>query len=67
MIVRLKPGREGPVRAGHPWVFSGAIACTEGEGPQDTGASRQCQWHADRDWLCESALFHHCSSTDLAG
>lgn len=33
MIVRLKPGREGPVRAGHPWVFSGAIARTEGEGP----------------------------------
>jgi 23S rRNA (cytosine1962-C5)-methyltransferase len=25
-IVTLKPGREGPVRAGHPWVFSGAIA-----------------------------------------
>jgi 23S rRNA (cytosine1962-C5)-methyltransferase len=31
MIVRLKPGREGPVRAGHPWVFSGAIARIEGE------------------------------------
>jgi 23S rRNA (cytosine1962-C5)-methyltransferase len=25
MIVRLKRGREGPIRAGHPWVFSGAI------------------------------------------
>jgi 23S rRNA (cytosine1962-C5)-methyltransferase len=24
--VVLKPGREGPVRAGHPWIFSGAIA-----------------------------------------
>jgi 23S rRNA (cytosine1962-C5)-methyltransferase len=23
--VVLKPGREGPVRAGHPWIFSGAI------------------------------------------
>src|SRR5690242_10837803 len=22
----LKPGREAPVRAGHPWIFSGAIA-----------------------------------------
>ena len=22
----LKPGREGPVRGGHPWIFSGAIA-----------------------------------------
>lgn len=31
MIVRLKPGREGPVRAGHPWVFSGAIARIDGE------------------------------------
>lgn len=36
MIVRLKPGREGPVRAGHPWVFSGAIARTEGEEPAGT-------------------------------
>ncbi len=33
MIVRLKPGREGPVRAGHPWVFSGAIATIEGKAP----------------------------------
>lgn len=34
MIVRitLKPGRDYSVRAGHPWVFSGAIAKTEGEG-----------------------------------
>jgi 23S rRNA (cytosine1962-C5)-methyltransferase len=24
--VVLKPGRDGPVRAGHPWIFSGAIA-----------------------------------------
>src|SRR5262245_57969990 len=24
--VTLKPGRDGPVRAGHPWIFSGAIA-----------------------------------------
>lgn len=22
----LKPGRDGPIRAGHPWVFSGAVA-----------------------------------------
>ncbi|MBI3795434.1 MAG: class I SAM-dependent rRNA methyltransferase, partial [Deltaproteobacteria bacterium] len=29
----LKPGREGPVSAGHPWVFSGAIARLVGEGP----------------------------------
>lgn len=32
-IVTLKPGREGPVRAGHPWVFSGAIARIAGEEP----------------------------------
>ncbi len=24
--VTLQPGRERPVRAGHPWIFSGAIA-----------------------------------------
>ncbi|HEV7731902.1 MAG TPA: class I SAM-dependent rRNA methyltransferase [Candidatus Binatia bacterium] len=29
--IMLKPGRENPVRAGHPWIFSGAIA----EGLQD--------------------------------
>jgi 23S rRNA (cytosine1962-C5)-methyltransferase len=28
----LKPGRDFSVRAGHPWIFSGAIAATEGEG-----------------------------------
>jgi 23S rRNA (cytosine1962-C5)-methyltransferase len=24
--VTLKPGRDAPVRAGHPWIFSGAVA-----------------------------------------
>lgn len=33
MTVQLKPGRDGPVRAGHPWVFSGAIGKIAGEGP----------------------------------
>ena len=33
ITVRLKPDREGPVSAGHPWVFSGAIATIDGEGP----------------------------------
>ena len=33
ITVTLKPGREGPVIAGHPWVFSGAIASITGEGP----------------------------------
>lgn len=25
-VVTLKPGREGPVRAGHPWIFSRGVA-----------------------------------------
>jgi 23S rRNA (cytosine1962-C5)-methyltransferase len=31
MRVTLKPGRDFSVRAGHPWIFSGAIASTEGD------------------------------------
>ena len=27
--VVLKPGRDGPVRGGNPWIFSQAIARTE--------------------------------------
>jgi 23S rRNA (cytosine1962-C5)-methyltransferase len=34
----LKPGRDFSVRAGHPWVFSGAIARTEGEGAAGSAA-----------------------------
>ncbi|HEV8715852.1 MAG TPA: class I SAM-dependent rRNA methyltransferase [Candidatus Binatia bacterium] len=33
ITVTLKAGREGPVIAGHPWIFSGAIARIVGEGP----------------------------------
>ena len=29
--VKLKPGKDGPARAGHPWIFSGAIAEIDGE------------------------------------
>ena len=29
--VTLKPGRDFSVRAGHPWIFSGAIATVDGE------------------------------------
>jgi 23S rRNA (cytosine1962-C5)-methyltransferase len=29
-VVRLKLGREAPVREGHPWVFSGAVERVEG-------------------------------------
>ncbi len=28
--VELKPGKDGPARAGHPWIFSGAIARLSG-------------------------------------
>jgi 23S rRNA (cytosine1962-C5)-methyltransferase len=31
MRVTLKLGRDFSVRAGHPWIFSGAIAATEGD------------------------------------
>ena len=30
VTVHLKPDRAGPVRDGHPWVFSGAVASAEG-------------------------------------
>jgi 23S rRNA (cytosine1962-C5)-methyltransferase len=33
ITVTLKPGREGPLLAGHPWVFSGAIATIDGNEP----------------------------------
>jgi 23S rRNA (cytosine1962-C5)-methyltransferase len=29
--VQLKRGKEGPVRAGHPWIFSGAIERLQGD------------------------------------
>lgn len=32
MRITLKPGRDFSVRAGHPWIFSGAIASTADEG-----------------------------------
>ena len=38
MRVVLKPGRDFSVRAGHPWVFSGAIARVDGDAPAGTVA-----------------------------
>jgi 23S rRNA (cytosine1962-C5)-methyltransferase len=38
MRVTLKPGRDFSVRAGHPWIFSGAIATTDGDAPAGTVA-----------------------------
>jgi 23S rRNA (cytosine1962-C5)-methyltransferase len=31
ITIGLKPDREGPVRAGHPWIFSGAIGSIQGQ------------------------------------
>jgi 23S rRNA (cytosine1962-C5)-methyltransferase len=31
LIVRLKPGKEGPLLQGHPWVYSGAVDKVQGE------------------------------------
>lgn len=36
--VRLKKGRDGPVRQGHPWVFSGSVQSTSG--PPDAPLAR---------------------------
>ncbi len=36
--ITLKPGRDFSVRAGHPWIFSGAIARAEGEGGAGSAA-----------------------------
>lgn len=33
MRVTLKPGRDFSVRTGHPWIFSGAVARVDEEGP----------------------------------
>ena len=33
--VHLKRGKAGPVRAGHPWVFSGSIARVDGDDASD--------------------------------
>ena len=30
-VIRLKPGKEKPVRQGHPWIFSGAIDGVSGD------------------------------------
>ena len=38
MRVILKPGRDRAVLSGHPWIFSGAIAATEGDGDPGTVA-----------------------------
>ena len=46
--IRLKPGREKPVIAGHPWVFSGAIDAWRGQ--PDTGDVVEV-FNADGEWI----------------
>ncbi len=41
--VFLKPGKEEPLRRFHPWVFSGAIARTDGE-PAEGEVVEVCTW-----------------------
>jgi 23S rRNA (cytosine1962-C5)-methyltransferase len=33
--VTIRPGREKPIRQGHPWIFSGAVLRAENAGPGD--------------------------------
>lgn len=44
--VRLARGREGPFRAGHPWVFSGAIQEVDGS-PEDGAEVDVVDTHGD--------------------
>lgn len=50
VTVKLKPGREAPVKHGHPWIFSGAIASVEGEGSADAVAIAEVV-SGDGEWL----------------
>lgn len=53
--VFLKPGKEGPVLRFHPWVFSGAIARTEGN-PADGDVA---EVYSKRGELLGAGHFHH--------
>lgn len=52
-IIRLKPGRQKPIRQGHPWVFSGAIE--EWEGPREIGAVAEVVTH-EGHWVARGLL-----------
>ncbi|HOW97153.1 MAG TPA: class I SAM-dependent rRNA methyltransferase [Kiritimatiellia bacterium] len=53
VMVRLKPGREKPVRRGHPWVFSGAVDSIEGAGAPGSVADVVAH---DGTWLARGLL-----------
>ena len=53
VTIRLKPGRDRPVAHGHPWIFSGAIAETQGE--PAVGAVADV-FSADGGWLARGLL-----------
>lgn len=47
--MRLRPGREGPSRGRHPWIFSGAVSAVEG----DPGDGEEVRVEAaDGSFLC---------------
>lgn len=58
--VILKSGRDGPIVAGHPWVFSGAIARTEG--PLEPGGVVDVR-SADGRFLARGYANPRCSIT----
>lgn len=54
--VRLKPGRDKPVRQGHPWIFTGAVRHFPADVPD--GAIVDVTDH-DGGWLARGYLNHH--------
>ncbi len=50
--IRLKPGRERPVKRRHPWLFSGAIATVDGS--PDPGETVDVV-SAEGEWLARAA------------
>ena len=52
-MVRLKPGREKPVRRGHPWIFSGAVSAVEGAAVPGGAAD---VFSHDGTWLARGLL-----------
>ncbi len=53
VTVRLKPGREKPVRRGHPWIFSGAVDSIQGRAAP--GSVAEVHAH-DGAWLARGLL-----------
>ena len=60
-IVRLKTGREKPVKSGHPWVFSGAVEQIEPPGAEPGSPCRVVA--ADGSFLANGYLNPHSQIT----